>query len=44
MPLKLMAISHPHGIANEYWGMRSPTSPDIMVDGLSMKGTDTDLS
>jgi hypothetical protein len=43
-PLKLMAISHPHGIANEYWGMRSPTSPDIMVEGLSMKGTDTETS
>ena len=44
MPLKLMTISHPHGVANEYWGMRSPTSPDIMVDGLSMKGTDTETS
>jgi len=39
-----MVISHPHGIANEYWGMRSPTSPDIMVDGLSMKGSDTETS
>ena len=44
LPLKLMAISHPHGIANEYWGMRSPTSPDISVDGMSMKGTDTETN
>jgi hypothetical protein len=44
LPLKLMTVSAPHGIANEYWGMRTPTSPDIAVEGLSMKGTDTETS
>jgi hypothetical protein len=44
LPLKLMTISAPHGIAHEYWGMRTPTSPDIAVEGLSMKGTDTETS
>jgi hypothetical protein len=44
LPLKLVTISHPHGVANEYWGMRSPTSPDIAVEGLSLKGNDTETS
>jgi hypothetical protein len=44
LPLKLMTISAPHGVATEYWGMRTPTSPDIKVDGLSLKGTDTETS
>jgi hypothetical protein len=44
LPLKLMTISAPHGIAAEYWAMRTPTSPDIPVEGLSQRGTDTETS
>lgn len=44
LPLKLITISAPHGIANEYWGMRSPTSPDVKVDGVSMKGNETETT
>ncbi|HXU03462.1 MAG TPA: hypothetical protein VN903_20995, partial [Polyangia bacterium] len=44
LPLKLITISAPHGIANEYWGMRSQTSPDVKVDGVSMKGNETETS
>ncbi len=44
LPLKLMTISAPHGVADEFWGMRTPTSPDIPVDKLSRKGTDTETS
>jgi hypothetical protein len=44
LPLKFMTISHPHGIASEYFGARTPTSPDIMVEGLSLKGSDTETS
>jgi hypothetical protein len=44
LPLKLIAISAPHGIASEYWAMRTPTSPDIPLEGLSLKGTDTETS
>lgn len=44
LPLKFITMSHPHGIAAEYFGMRSPSSPDIPVDGRSMKGTDTETS
>jgi hypothetical protein len=44
LPLKLLVISHPHGIANEYFAMRTPASPDIAVEGLSTKGTDTETS
>jgi hypothetical protein len=44
LPLKLLIISHPHGVANEYFAMRTPASPDIAVDGLSTKGTDTETS
>jgi hypothetical protein len=43
-PLKLITISHPHGIANEYWGMRSAASPDIAVEALSLRGSDTEAS
>jgi hypothetical protein len=44
LPLKFMTISHPHGVASEYFGARTPTSPDIMVGGRSLKGTDTETS
>ena len=44
LPLKLMVISAPHGIAKEYWAMRTPDSPDIAVEGLSTRGTDTETS
>jgi hypothetical protein len=44
LPLKLITISAPHGIAYEYWEMRTPTSPDIKVEGLSLRGTDTETS
>lgn len=44
LPLKLIVISHPHGIANEYFAMRSAESPDITVEGLSMRGADTETS
>ena len=44
LPLKLLVISHPHGIANEYFGMRTPTSPDIAIEGLSSRGTDTETN
>jgi hypothetical protein len=44
LPLRLMTISAPHGVASEYWNMRTATSPDIAVEGLSMKGTDTETS
>lgn len=44
LPLKFLTISAPHGIAYEYWAMRSASSPDISVDGLSLRGTDTETS
>jgi hypothetical protein len=44
LPLKLVTMSHPHGIASEYFSARSATSPDISVEGLSLKGTDTETS
>ncbi|HVY29564.1 MAG TPA: DUF1552 domain-containing protein [Polyangiaceae bacterium] len=44
LPLKFLTISHPHGIASEYFGMRTPSSPDIAVEGLSLKGSDTETS
>lgn len=44
LPLKFLTISHPHGIAFEYFNARTPTSPDIKVDGLSLKGTDTETA
>jgi hypothetical protein len=44
LPLKLMVISHPHGIAYEYFSMRTPESPDIAVEALSTRGTDTEAS
>lgn len=44
LPLKLMVFSHPHGIAREYWAMRSADGPDITVEGLSLRGTDTETN
>jgi hypothetical protein len=44
LPLKLMVISHPHGIAYEYFSMRTPADPDIAVEGRSTRGTDTETS
>jgi hypothetical protein len=44
LPLKLICMSAPHGMAREYWGMRTPTSPEISVAGLSLRGTDTETS
>ena len=44
LPLKFLTMSHPHGIASEYWGMRSATSPEIMAEGLSLRGGDTETS
>jgi hypothetical protein len=42
LPLKFLTLSHPHGIALEYWGMRTPSSPDIAVEELSLRGNDTE--
>jgi hypothetical protein len=42
LPLKLMVLSHPHGFAREYWGMRHVEADDIAVDGLPMRGADTE--
>lgn len=44
LPLKFLTISHPHGIASEYFGARTASSPDIMVEGLSLRGSDTESS
>jgi hypothetical protein len=44
LPLKLLVISAPHGVAYEYFSMRTPESPDITVEGLSTRGTDTETS
>jgi hypothetical protein len=44
LPLKLFVISHPHGVAYEYFSMRTPASPDIPVEALSTRGTDTETS
>ena len=44
LPLKLVTISHPHGIASEYFSARAPTSPDIAVEALSLRGKDTETS
>ncbi len=44
LPLKFLTISAPHGIAYEYWNMRSASSPPIMVEGASMQGADTEDS
>jgi hypothetical protein len=41
LPLKLLDISAPHGVAYEYFAMRTPESPDIAVDALSTRGSDT---
>ena len=37
MPLKFLTISHPHGIAAEYWGMRGATSPESRSTGCLSK-------
>ncbi len=42
LPLKLMVFSHPHGIAREYWNMRSADGPQVMVEGASLRGADTE--
>jgi len=44
LPLKFVTLSHPHGIALEYWAMRTGSSPEIAVDGLSLRGSDTETS
>jgi Protein of unknown function (DUF1552) len=44
LPLKFLTISHPHGIASEYFSARTAASPDIMVEGLSLRGSDTETS
>lgn len=44
LPLKLLTVSHPHGIASEYFGMRRPSSPSITVGGLSLTGNDSETS
>lgn len=44
LPLKFVTISAPHGIAAEYWNMRSPSSPEIAIDGLSARGADTETA
>jgi len=44
LPLKLITISAPHGIAAEYWNMRPSDGPDVMVEDLPMKGTDTETA
>ncbi len=44
LPLKFVTLSHPHGVAFEYWGMRTATSPDIAVEALSLRGSDTETS
>jgi hypothetical protein len=44
LPLKLITISAPHGVAAEYWNMRRSDGPAITLDGLSLQGTDTETS
>jgi Protein of unknown function (DUF1552) len=44
LPLKFLAVSHPHGIAYEYWSMRNASAPAIMVEGTSLKGSDTETA
>ena len=44
LSLKLVTISHPHGMAAEYWEMRTPAQPDIPLDGRSLRGTDSETS
>ena len=44
LPLKFVTISHPHGIASEYFSARAATSPDIAVEALSLRGKDTETS
>jgi hypothetical protein len=44
LPLKFLTVSHPHGIAREYFGARTATSPDIAVEERSLRGKDTETS
>ncbi|HET6146278.1 MAG TPA: DUF1552 domain-containing protein [Polyangia bacterium] len=44
LPLKLITISAPHGIAAEYWNRRGSDGPPITADGLSLQGTETETS
>lgn len=44
LPLRFLTISHPHGIAAEYWAMRDASAPSIMVEGQSLRGSDTETS
>lgn len=44
LPLRLMVLSHPHGFAKEYWAMRHAEADDIAVEGLSMRGSDTETA
>ena len=44
LPLKFVTLSHPHGVALEYWAMRAASSPEIAVDGRSLRGSDTETN
>jgi hypothetical protein len=44
LPLRFVTLSAPHGIAAEYWAMRSATSPDIAVESANLRGSDTETS
>jgi hypothetical protein len=44
LPLKLITISAPHGVAAEYWNTRWSDGPAITLDGLSLQGTETETS
>ena len=44
LPLKLITISAPHGIAAEYWNRRGPEGPAVTAGGLSLQGNETETS
>ncbi len=44
LPLRFVTLSAPHGVAAEYWAMRSATSPDVAVDSASLRGNETETS
>jgi len=44
LPLKLITLSAPHGIAAEYWNRRGSDGPPITADGLSLQGTETETN
>jgi hypothetical protein len=44
LPLKFLTVSHPHGVAYEYWNARTAASPEIAVEGRSLRGADTETS